>query len=565
MSGKVPGKILPVGPLKPQGDPTTVSVIIVNWNAKETILACLDSVEETQKELEPKGIELEIFIVDNASTDGSVEAIREQYPHLDLQANKRNAGFAAANNQAFKKCTGRWVLLLNPDTVLNADAIVGMVDHLKENEDVGAVGVSLVDQKGKTQNAHDNFPSVLTELFSKHVLRLVMPWRFPSKRFQSKKPFDSQVIIGACLMLKAEVLWRVDGFDEEFFLFVEEADLCRRIWNAGFRVVMLPQYQIVHGLHPSKAKAPTWASLEGYRSTALFVAKHGSPGLAKFFQILRGTKLCLINVPLSVLGVALTLGLDKRYIRRLKIRSRLSYWYLKGCPKSWGMRTVSPIIGFERELESPQSTGEAPSFDGGHALLPEGATQDFSNYLRDPGVYWSKQKQQAEKIVYTQLLHDEALGGESRCSIFEVQWEEPLDLIWNSHDSKNQKRGSLQMIAVRYELKNEDPSELPKGIHEFELAIELHDKGHPFLKPLGASTRELSSDGSHGDYRVFYYLPPEFKVFEDFHTIKDLLLSDKTELRNSYRGARRWPGMPVQAARYAQPAEIPLEQQEEPA
>lgn len=535
MNPEMPGEIVPLEPLEPQGDPDRVSIVTVNWNARETIIPCIESVERARETLATRGLEVELFVVDNASTDGSVEALRERFPDLDLQANRRNAGFAAANNQAFSRCRGRWILLLNPDTELDPGALEGMVDYLKKSDDVGAVGVSLVDQEGRRQNAHDNFPWALTELFNKHLLRMLFPRRFPSKRTQGQEPFEVQVIIGACLMLRAEVLWRLDGFDEDYFLFVEEADLCRRIWNGGYRVVQLPALEIVHGLHPSKSKAPTWASLEAYRSTAHFLAKHGSRALARAFQVIRGAKLVGLNVLLSFLGTVFTLGRVPGHIRRLRIRARLAWWYLHGCPDSWGMRVVSPLIGFIRER---RGTSEW--------ILPEGADGELIDLLRDPWKALEERPGRLVKILETSsgveariLEHDELpppwsgeLPGEAACR-----------LGWLAYPDTHVRGGS----------------ELAPGIREFELALQLHDRGDGRFLPVAAGVDRDAR--SHARSHVIFLAPPGTPDGE----FEEILLADRERIRLERAGARRRDDLPPGAARYAQPARIPLETRETPA
>ena len=331
----------PTDPAK--GQPPELSIVVVNWNTREAVLNHLETVMTAASE-----IALEVVVVDNGSSDGSVEAISERFPRVRLVSNRRNAGFARANNQAFPQCRGRYVLLLNPDTEVTVDALRGLVTYMDQTPDAGAAGLQLVHADGRLQNSYDSFPAMETELLSKHLLRFLFPGRYPSKRQVPDAAIEVDIVIGACLILRPAALRHVSGFDDRFFLFVEEADLCYRIRQAGWKIYHLPNLKVRHTYHFSKEQAPAHATIEYYRSNYFFFRKHKSFVAYTTFRALKTLKLVCISLPLSVLAVTLTYGRVARHVRRLKVRSRLASWHVLGSPESWGMRQVSGFRGFER-------------------------------------------------------------------------------------------------------------------------------------------------------------------------------------------------------------------------
>ena len=147
-----------------------ISFVIVNWNTKNLLLACLGSVYETVKD-----ISFEIFVVDNGSTDGSVETVKKKYPGVIIIQNRKNLGFAKANNKAFKKIRGRYALLLNTDTILMPDAIKELFDFMESQKDAAIACGQLLNPDGSKQNSIANFPSLLTFLVNETVLRILFP------------------------------------------------------------------------------------------------------------------------------------------------------------------------------------------------------------------------------------------------------------------------------------------------------------------------------------------------------------------------------------------------------
>jgi N-acetylglucosaminyl-diphospho-decaprenol L-rhamnosyltransferase len=189
--------------------------------------------------------------VDSASSDGSAEMVRSEFPGVGLIASTENVGFTKGNNLGIARCTGRHVMLLNPDTEITADALDVMVGWLDANRQVGVVGPRIVQADGKVQPSRRRFPTFGTAFMESTILQ---QW-FPRNRFLARyyiwdKPDDHiqdvDWLEGACLLVRAEALRGVGGFDERFFMYSEELDLCQRIKRAGWRVVYLPTAQILH-------------------------------------------------------------------------------------------------------------------------------------------------------------------------------------------------------------------------------------------------------------------------------------------------------------------------------
>jgi len=251
-----------------------VSVIIVNTNEKAMILNCLRSVHEKTRDLE-----FEIFVVDNASTDGSVEAMKEQFPDVHVVENKVNVGFSAACNQPTDLCKGRNILYLNPDTLVLNNALKDMSDFLDHNHKVGSVGCKLLNIDGSLQPSCRNF---LTN--RNLLLQHILPWRklFPKLAGKLILEFWShdQIrevdwIIGACLMVKRHVIDEVGLKDEDFFMFHEETDWCYRSHICGWKTVFLPTSSIIHfGGHTTKAIWGRKLVLRYYEGKHLFIKKH---------------------------------------------------------------------------------------------------------------------------------------------------------------------------------------------------------------------------------------------------------------------------------------------------
>ena len=252
-----------------------LSIVIVNWNAGDYLRKCLESIY-----VNSEALALEILVVDNGSSDGSVEMLRERFPNVALIENKDNPGFGAANNQALKGCASDFVLILNPDTEVSAGALAAMVNFLRQNAKVGAVGAKLLNANKTIQlTCARNFPTILSEFF--WLTTLVR--RFPENRIiggylmsywdhNDKREVDC--LSGACIMARLEVLRKLDYFDEDYFIYGEDVDLCYRIKKAGWQIWYLPEAEITHYGGGSSRNIAEAAAILDRIAIKTFLRKH---------------------------------------------------------------------------------------------------------------------------------------------------------------------------------------------------------------------------------------------------------------------------------------------------
>ncbi len=311
-----------------------VSVLIVNWNTRDLLLECLESVFASKGRFS-----LQVIVVDNGSSDGSADAAAARFPSVEMIRNARNMGFGAANNAALARAGGRIALFLNNDALLNPAALEGLVDFLDRTDSAACAVPQLLHRDGSLQNSFDNFPTLASELLNKWMLRLLLPGRFPSKRVRHEAPAKVEAPLGACMAAKKKVLDEVGGFDERFFFFLEETDLCLRIRESGRDCFFLPGLSVVHGKGQTKASRPARAWIEYYRSNYAFFAKHRSPA-ARF--VLRSGKMAKLaaDLVLTALAFAATLGLARRPRRKLPVYAALLWWHLRLCPAGAGLAII---------------------------------------------------------------------------------------------------------------------------------------------------------------------------------------------------------------------------------
>ncbi|MFO7698194.1 MAG: glycosyltransferase family 2 protein [Anaerolineae bacterium] len=256
-----------------------LSVIIVNWNTRDLLADCLRSVYDTVHDLT-----LEVFVVDNASSDGSAAMVREQFSDVRLIENTENVGFARANNQAIAQATGRYVLLLNSDTVLLPDAVRTLVAELDADAARCAVGPRLLNADGSTQPSCHPVLTPWREFWRLCFLdRLVPLAHYPFELDTDGDPREVQVLKGACILLRREALVQVGAFDERYFMYSEEMDLFLRLLRAGWTTYWVPAARVIHLGGRSTAQVADPMYLELYRSKAQFQDKfYGAAGVLAF-------------------------------------------------------------------------------------------------------------------------------------------------------------------------------------------------------------------------------------------------------------------------------------------
>ncbi len=250
-----------------------LSVVVVSYNTKEFLLACLRSVEAHRGALKT-----ETIVIDNASTDGSAEAVAAAFPETLLVRNDRNAGFAAAANEGLRRARGAILLLLNPDAEVRSGTLQAMAVFLREHPEAGAVGCRLVHADGTPQHSCSSFPNPLN--FAVHAFlsyglfqgrRTPLPWLQECWDHAATRAVDC--VSGAALAIRREVLDEIGLLDERFFLYGEEKDLCWRIRSSGRKTFFLADAEAVHhGGASSRQNPDSIAQLQ--RGQVLFLRKH---------------------------------------------------------------------------------------------------------------------------------------------------------------------------------------------------------------------------------------------------------------------------------------------------
>ncbi|MDD5167831.1 MAG: glycosyltransferase family 2 protein [Syntrophales bacterium] len=211
--------------MKKTTESTDLSIIIVSYNTADLIVSCLSSLEVNQD------IRKDIFVVDNASQDGSADIVRRLFPNVHLIKNMVNMGFSAANNQALETCRGDFILFLNPDTRIKADTLEKAVTFMKKNPAVGLAGGRILNPDGTIQESiSGRYPS---ENYTRGDLPNSLPGKIPC-------------VLGAAMIARREVVEQVRGFDEDYFLYGEDEDLCLRIRKAGWEIGYIEEAEVIH-------------------------------------------------------------------------------------------------------------------------------------------------------------------------------------------------------------------------------------------------------------------------------------------------------------------------------
>lgn len=293
-----------------------VSVIVVNWNTKDLVTQCLQSVHDTIGSLD-----FEIIVVDNASTDGSPEMVCERFPQVRLLDNRENVGFAVANNQAIRASQGRYILLLNSDTVALPGALSQMVHFLDCHPDTGAVGPKLINPDGSFQASYADFPTLLTESLQAFGLArwLYGPYCPSPPPRPGERACTVDWVAGACLMVRREVVDTVGLLDEDYWMYSEETDWCYRIHQAGWNIYYLPEIEIIHIGEASSSKRHPEMVAQLYRSKWRFFSKHRS---ALQVNLLRAAIVCASLIK-AALATILSWSPDRRDRAREDVRAAL--------------------------------------------------------------------------------------------------------------------------------------------------------------------------------------------------------------------------------------------------
>jgi N-acetylglucosaminyl-diphospho-decaprenol L-rhamnosyltransferase len=256
------------------GGTCAVSVIIVNYRSYDELDACLASLLPSDPQ------DLEVIVVDHSSSAPELERLAARFPQATTAPTLQNPGFSAGVNAGARLAGGRVLLVLNPDTRMEPGAIDAMVKYLDTHADVAVVGARVEDPGGGVQRSARRFPTMLTGLAGRSSLVTRMwPGNPLSRRdvladATTTAPRDVDWVAGSCMAVKADAFRTVGGMDEQFFLYWEDADLCKRLKSAGWRTVYLPSAIVVHGVGGSRRHARALSVRAFHRSAYLYFAKH---------------------------------------------------------------------------------------------------------------------------------------------------------------------------------------------------------------------------------------------------------------------------------------------------
>ncbi len=325
----------------PGHDLPDLSIIIVNWNVHDLLRDCLMAIQrspgvvlaeaqqggEAAQHLPPShplqpAITAEVIVVDNASSDGSAEMVATQFPWVRLIANPDNRGFAAANNQGLAISRGRYVLFLNPDTVVVDDALRALVHYMDLHPEAGAVGPLLRYGDGSLQPSCRRFPTLTIALFESTPIAWHWPdnpWARHYRMADLQEPTagvqEVDWLVGAALLVRREALDQVEGFDEGYFMYSEELDLCRRLKEAGWRIFYLPFAQVIHYEGRSSEQAIAARHIRFQASKVRYFRKFHGPLAA---ELLRGFLLAAFAAEWLLEGSKWLLG-SRRSLRRQRM------------------------------------------------------------------------------------------------------------------------------------------------------------------------------------------------------------------------------------------------------
>jgi GT2 family glycosyltransferase len=255
---------------------TALSVSIVNTNSRELLLACLESL---------RGADAEIVVLDNASEDGSADAVRERFPHVRLLAQDFRAGFGANHNTVIRATSGRYVYVLNEDTTADDWGFDRLVGFLDSHPRVAGLGPRLLYPGGRLQDSAWRFPTPLVS-----ALGLVALGKVGVKQSRGDRPRPVDWVTGAALLLRRQALDEVGLFDEGFFLYSEEVDLQFRLRRAGWEVWFFPEVTVVHHESQFSAAVPERRINEMWRSRHRYWRKHHSAGGARVAALFTGAQ-----------------------------------------------------------------------------------------------------------------------------------------------------------------------------------------------------------------------------------------------------------------------------------
>lgn len=316
-----------------------MAVVIVSYETRELTIRAIQSV------IASTGVDPEVWVVDNASSDGSAEAVRSRFPGVRLIVMERNVGFGRANNAALDRIDAPYVLLLNSDAALpEATTLTRLVESLDERPDSGIVGPLLRTSQGRTWYSAHPFPSMRQELVRGIGLYALMSRRtldrWIAKEYRDHTiPGPADWLPGACLLVRGEVLASLGGFDPELFLYGEDLDLCWRVREAGWEITLDPSVVVLHEGSASSGALSDWKIRLGLAGEAYAIRKHRGRAYFAAFATVRGAAFILRSLLQGIAG---------RRLRVAEAWAALGYWIFvlrHGGPREPGSERFLRAVG----------------------------------------------------------------------------------------------------------------------------------------------------------------------------------------------------------------------------
>jgi len=297
-----------------------LTVSIVNWNSEKILETCID----TLYKYIPKNITYEIIFVDNASIDNSVNIIGKKYPGIKIIKNEENLGFGTAHNKVIKTAQGEHILFLNTDVLLSEGSIEKLINFMDGHNNIALCSPLLLGEGGRQQETGISFPSLITEIFGRINIK------------RKELPYKVDAVRGACMLGKASIIKNLGGFNEKYFLFLEETDLCYRLNKHSYEVWVLPEVKVIHKGGGSAETIKVDARIEYWRSRYKFF-KDNYSSLSYFsLNLCLGIKL-FIDIIFNTFAALCTLGLNQKFRNKLKSYSKIFAWHILGRSYSWGI------------------------------------------------------------------------------------------------------------------------------------------------------------------------------------------------------------------------------------
>lgn len=280
-----------------------LSVVIVNWNTRPLLEQCVLTVFA---DLDHAGLleRSEVFVIDNASTDGSAAMVQTRFPQVMLIENNQNPGFAKANNQALRQCAGEYVLLLNPDTEVLPSTLRALLAFAQTQPKAGIIAPRILNPDCSLQESAYPLPSLAREVWRLfHLDKLYALGIYRMQDWDVKQPREVESALGACLLVRRSVLAQIGLLDEDYFMYSEEIDLCARARKAGWQIWWVPQAQVIHYGGQSTRQVATTMFLTLYEGKVKYFRKHlGRRATRLYKSVLMGAALARLSAsPVALL------------------------------------------------------------------------------------------------------------------------------------------------------------------------------------------------------------------------------------------------------------------------